>query len=79
VYKGEGCDHGTHPEYQYVASRLESLAATRRRVGEACFLHGLSIREASRTLGLTYYVVRRHRQAIVTCVEAILHQPAMAM
>jgi DNA-directed RNA polymerase specialized sigma24 family protein len=47
------------PEFTFVAARCAGWRGTRRAVGRACMLHGLSQREAARRLGLSLHVVRR--------------------
>lgn len=57
-------------EFAYVARHRERWPASRRRVATATCLHGLSMREASETLGMSLHTVRRHHQAVRTLVEA---------
>lgn len=59
------------PEFAFVAVRLKSWGRTRRAVGRACILEGLSQREAARRLGVSLHVVRRHYLAIQGMVEEV--------
>lgn len=59
------------PEFTFVAARQRTWRGTRREVGRACVLHGLSQREAARRLGLSLHNVRRHRLAIRDMVEEL--------
>lgn len=52
------------PEFGYVASRLGELGPTRRRVAQVCVIEGLSMSCAQRVLGMSYYRIRRHMDAI---------------
>jgi len=45
----------------------------RRRIAISCFLHGLSIREAARQLGLSLHTVRRHRDAVAAMAAMTPH------
>lgn len=56
-------------EYVLVVRARRGWTATRRSVGEACFLRGLSAKDAARELGLSPHRVRRHREAIVALAE----------
>lgn len=55
----------------YVASHLKGWPATRRRVAQACFLNGRSMREAARELGLTLHVVRSQSARINAMYDAV--------
>ncbi|TVQ60364.1 MAG: hypothetical protein EA379_08205 [Phycisphaerales bacterium] len=50
--------------FAYVARRRSSFTPTRRRVAEACVLRGMSLREASASLGISFHCVRRHMEAV---------------
>ncbi|GEM_PF-1301879 len=52
------------PEFQFVLEQIDRLGGTRRKVASACFLHGLSLRQAAAKLGVTVHMVRRHVMAI---------------
>lgn len=58
-------------EFTFVAARQRSWRGTRRAVGRACVLHGLSQREAAEHLGLSLHAVRRQCQAIKGMVEEL--------
>jgi DNA-directed RNA polymerase specialized sigma24 family protein len=45
--------------------------ATRRRVAQACFMHGLSLRQAATALHLSLHAVRGHRDAVRALVQSI--------
>ncbi|GJQ29145.1 MAG: hypothetical protein HBSAPP03_10290 [Phycisphaerae bacterium] len=61
----------TSREFVYVLRARRGWTATRRSVGEACFLHGLSTKAAAGVLRLSPHQVRRHREAIAAlCAEA---------
>jgi DNA-directed RNA polymerase specialized sigma24 family protein len=51
-------------EFQFVAQRVDSWGGTRRRVALASFLHGMSLRQAASSLGLSVHLVRQHIAAI---------------
>ncbi|HED54591.1 MAG TPA: hypothetical protein ENJ00_10390 [Phycisphaerales bacterium] len=57
------------PRFRFVAERQSSWRPTRRKVGQACVLDGLSIRKASARLQLSFYTVRRHKEAIEAMYE----------
>jgi len=50
--------------FGFVTARRNTWPTTRRRVALACIVHGLSLREASKTLGLSLHTVRRHMEAV---------------
>ena len=58
------------PEFTFVISHRHKWTPSRRRVAEACFIRGLSIRQAARDLNLTYHTVRRHAEALRALVQA---------
>jgi DNA-directed RNA polymerase specialized sigma24 family protein len=60
----------TSPTFQYVAAHRDEWLPTRRRVAEACFLRGLSQRQASHELQLSLHVVRGHYFAVLAMTEA---------
>lgn len=51
-------------------SHPRAWTLTRRNVGEACFLRGLSCKQAALALNMTLYSVRRHRECIVALCES---------
>ena len=58
------------PMFVFVTRRGPAWPPTRRRVAEAIFLHGKSMRQAARALGVTLHVVRRHCLAVQSMLEA---------
>jgi DNA-directed RNA polymerase specialized sigma24 family protein len=58
------------PEFIFVMSHRHRWTASRRRVAEACFVRGLSIKQAAAELSLTYHTVRRHFEALRALVQA---------
>lgn len=58
------------PEFVFVAQRRSRWTASRRRVADACILHGRSMREAATELGLTLHTIRRHMEAIRAQIES---------
>jgi transposase-like protein len=52
------------PRFVFVAARIGEWTSTRRRVAEAYFLHGLSMREVESRLGLSRHQIRFHRDAV---------------
>lgn len=46
-------------------------SSVRRRVAQACVLHGLSMRRAARVLNLSLHTVRKHRHALAAMVESV--------
>ena len=57
------------PRFRFVAERHANWRPTRRKVGQACVLGGLSIRKASERLQLSFYTVRHHKEAIDAMFE----------
>lgn len=57
-------------EFAFVLLQREHWAPTRRRVADAVFIDGLSLRRASRALGLTFHTVRRHHDMIAAAAES---------
>lgn len=64
------------PAFLYVARADAGWTPTRRAVGRACFISGLSLRAAARSLHLSLHTVRRNRLAILALVEAARPSPA---
>lgn len=60
----------TSRECAFVLAFQKSLPESRRRVAVACFVHGMSIRRAAAALGMTFYGVRRHHDALRAMFEA---------
>jgi DNA-directed RNA polymerase specialized sigma24 family protein len=58
------------PEFGLVLLLQERWPKTRREVARACFVRGLSIREASQSLGITFHAARKHHAAIRAMAEA---------
>lgn len=58
------------PKYLFVAAHKGAWTPTRRRVAEACVLHGLSLRGAAERLQLTHHTVRHHYHAVNALFEA---------
>lgn len=56
--------------FLYVLSHRHTWPSSRRRVAEACFLRGLSIRQAADELKLTYHAVRRQVEAVGALIQA---------
>ncbi len=52
------------PEFALVVGHGEAWSATMRSVGQACFVRGLSLSAAAKSLSLTYHAVRRQRDAV---------------
>ncbi|CAG0981021.1 hypothetical protein PHYC_01766 [Phycisphaerales bacterium] len=50
--------------YQFVLRNHPAWSHARREVAAACFLRGLSVRQAAEELKLTQHAVRRHRAAV---------------
>lgn len=57
------------PMFVFVASRQADWTPTRRRVAQAVYLHGMTLREAASALGVSLHVVRRHADAVRTLAE----------
>jgi DNA-directed RNA polymerase specialized sigma24 family protein len=57
------------PTFVLVVQQREQWSGTRRRVAEACFVRGLSIREASIELGVSLHTVRIHCGAVRHMLE----------
>lgn len=58
------------PAFGFILSSAVRWPASRQRVAEACFLKGLSQRQAAKALRLTIYGVRCHYVAILHALEA---------
>ncbi|MEL7473142.1 MAG: hypothetical protein AAGK04_07480 [Planctomycetota bacterium] len=56
--------------FGFVARRVAEWTPNRRRVAEACVLHGCSLREAAERLRLSLHAVRRHSDAVQALFEA---------
>lgn len=56
--------------FRYVLVHRAGWPPTRRRVATRCVIEGRPIREAAQELGLSMYVVRRHKEAIEAMCEA---------
>lgn len=54
----------TSPEYLYTIRHQTNWTTTRKRVANACFIQGQSLRAAAATLNLTLHTVRKHHQHI---------------
>lgn len=59
-------------EFVFVLSYRQNWTPSRRRVAEACFIRGLSIRQAASDLRLSYHTVRRHLEAVRALMQAAL-------
>lgn len=57
------------PAFVYVLRHRGSMPSTWRRVADACFLRGCTVKEASAELGMSEYSVRRHRVAIQALID----------
>lgn len=64
--------------FAFVIARRNTWATSRRRVAMACVLHGNSLRQASRDLGLSLHTVRRHMEAVDAMFEAYREAGAQA-
>ncbi|HYE02484.1 MAG TPA: hypothetical protein VD963_04530 [Phycisphaerales bacterium] len=58
------------PVFAFVAVRRDEWPATMRKVGTACFLHGISIRRVAVQQRLSLHVVRQHRDAVLALYRA---------
>ncbi|MCA9303024.1 MAG: hypothetical protein KC996_02770 [Phycisphaerales bacterium] len=58
------------PRAAYVMLHSDGWAPSRRRVAREIYINGRSLREAADMLGLSFYVVRRHRESIEAMFEA---------
>jgi len=60
------------PRVAYVVAHHESWSKSRKSIARALFIQGRSIRETTDELGLSFYSVRKHREAIdAMCVAAM--------
>lgn len=66
------------PVFEYVAEHRATWGPTRRSVGMALFVQGLSMRRAMAHLNLTQYMVRRHRDAICAMASGAEEQARRA-
>lgn len=60
------------PRFLFVVHHRDLWTASRRRVGTACFIEGLSLRAAAGQLGMSLHTVRRHTDAIEAAYETVL-------
>ncbi len=58
------------PKFMFVASHLDLMGTARRRVAQACVLHGLSLRRAAAALQMPINSVRHHAAAVHAMFEA---------
>lgn len=66
------------PTFDVVRRLGPSWPPAMARVGHACFIRGLSMREAADALDISLYNVRRHAQAIRAIALASLNTPSPA-
>lgn len=57
------------PAFMLVVQHRDQWTGTRRRVAEACFVRGASIREAAAELGVSLHTVRVHCAAVKSMIE----------
>lgn len=57
------------PQFVFVVAHRDRWPSTRRRVAEACVLHGRSLRETARELRLSLHCVRRHHDAVTALFQ----------
>lgn len=62
----------TSPRFLFVVHHRDLWTNSRRRVGTACFIEGLSLRAAARELQMSLHTVRRHTDAIEAAYETVL-------
>ncbi|MBL4591830.1 MAG: sigma-70 region 4 domain-containing protein [Phycisphaerales bacterium] len=60
------------PRTAYVVRHAEGWSRTRKKIGRAIFVQGMSLRETASELSMSFYLVRRHREAIEAMFEADL-------
>lgn len=58
------------PRLAYVVSNQQHWGRTRRRIARLLFIEGRSMREATRTLGVSMHCVRTNRDAIEAMCQA---------
>lgn len=58
------------PEFAFVTAHRRRWGRTRRKVATACFLHGLSIREAARLARVSFHAARQHHAAVVELMQS---------
>ncbi len=58
------------PLTAYVMGHSDSWSKTRRTVGREVFVNGRSLRETATLHSMSFYIVRRHREAIQALYEA---------
>lgn len=58
------------PRFDFVAALADSWRPTRRRIAHAFYINGKSLRETARSLGVSLYSVRHHRDAVEAMFEA---------
>ncbi|HYE63584.1 MAG TPA: hypothetical protein VD997_16455 [Phycisphaerales bacterium] len=72
------------PEFAFVSAHRRKWGRTRAKVATACFLHGLSIREAARLARVSFHTARQHHAAVLELMRSqpqpttLLHTPEPA-
>jgi hypothetical protein len=58
------------PFFVFVTTHRDGWTGNRRRVAQLCHIDGMSLRAAARVIGISFYQIRRHDEAIRLMFEA---------
>ncbi len=58
------------PRVAYVVEHCEAWSRSKRAIAQSLFIQGHSIREVTENLGVSFYSVRKHREAINAMSQA---------
>ncbi len=58
------------PRVAYVVEHSEAWTRSKRAIAQSLFIQGRSIREVTESLGVSFYSVRKHREAINAMSQA---------
>ncbi len=61
------------PRIAYVIAHHEQWSKSRRAIAHCLFIQGRSMREATDELGMSFYSVRKHREAIDAMCQAAMN------
>jgi len=62
------------PRVAYVVEHHDHWSKSRRAIAHALFIKGQSMRDATDTLGVSFYSVRKHREAINAMCQASIKE-----
>jgi len=65
------------PRLAYVVAHHEKWTKSRRSIARCLFIQGRSMRETTQELGMSFYSVRKHREAIDAMCQAAINAGQM--